>query len=162
MSLHNEDQVKQALGIDDWRRLSKEKVVQFAAMVPDLDREVLLRIVEHLPEFRKFGEVALQQLDATQQTLFESNDKSLVGLQRTFEETQKMLAEMLARPNLSPEERLYFTEKTFELLRMAADVHKENQNFLHRQGVVKALVAVGTVAVSVLAIGGRLVLNRLR
>jgi len=51
----SEDEVKQELGIESWRNLSKDKVLRFAAMMPDMDTEVALKIVEHFPVFKDFA-----------------------------------------------------------------------------------------------------------
>lgn len=55
MKYKNEAEIMRALGIDTWRHLSKEKTVRFAAMMPDMDTEVAMKIVEQFPEFRKFA-----------------------------------------------------------------------------------------------------------
>lgn len=44
MSLDSEDEVKKALGIESWRNLSKDRIVKFAAMMPDMGREVTMKI----------------------------------------------------------------------------------------------------------------------
>lgn len=40
MKYDSEEAVKKALGIETWRNLSKDKIVRFAAMMPDMDTEV--------------------------------------------------------------------------------------------------------------------------
>lgn len=51
--LINENQVKAAIGITDWRHLSKDKLMNFISILPDVDNEVAIKIIEQFPEFSK-------------------------------------------------------------------------------------------------------------
>ncbi|MCF1596139.1 hypothetical protein [Streptomyces muensis] len=42
----DEGEIKHALGIDSGRNLSKDKMMRFAAMMPDMGTEMALKIVE--------------------------------------------------------------------------------------------------------------------
>ena len=47
----SEDAVKRALKIDSFRNLSKDKVMQFASMIPYMDKEVAIAIINQFPLF---------------------------------------------------------------------------------------------------------------
>ena len=49
--LTTEEQVKAAIGISDWRHLSKDKLMNFVSVLPNVDSEVAIRIIEQFPEF---------------------------------------------------------------------------------------------------------------
>lgn len=55
MTFDSEDAVKKALAIDSWRNLSKDKLLRFVAMMPDMDKEVAVRTIEQFPQFKEFG-----------------------------------------------------------------------------------------------------------
>jgi len=40
------DQVKECLNIPDFRHLTKDKLIEFVSAIPDMDREVAIRIIE--------------------------------------------------------------------------------------------------------------------
>jgi hypothetical protein len=40
MKYKNEIQIKKAMGIESWRNLSRDKVIRFAAMMPDMDKRL--------------------------------------------------------------------------------------------------------------------------
>ena len=46
MSQHlvSEDQVKKALHIDSFRNLSKDKIMEFASLIPNMDKDVAISI----------------------------------------------------------------------------------------------------------------------
>jgi hypothetical protein len=54
MKYTDEESVKEALGITSRRNLSRQNVVKFAAMMPDMDKELAVKIVEQFPAFTKF------------------------------------------------------------------------------------------------------------
>ncbi|MCI8658553.1 MAG: hypothetical protein HFF72_14240, partial [Oscillospiraceae bacterium] len=45
----SEEAVKRALKIDSFRNLSKDKVMQFASMIPYMDRDVAIAIINQFP-----------------------------------------------------------------------------------------------------------------
>jgi O-phosphoseryl-tRNA(Cys) synthetase len=54
MTYKNEDELKKALEIDTWKNLSRDKLIKFVAMMPDMDKELALKVVEQFPEFKRF------------------------------------------------------------------------------------------------------------
>lgn len=48
----SEDAVKRALKIDSFRNLSKDKIMQFASMIPYMDKEVAIAIINQFPPIR--------------------------------------------------------------------------------------------------------------
>jgi hypothetical protein len=40
MAYKSEDELKKALEVSSWRNLSRDKMIRFAAMMPDMDREL--------------------------------------------------------------------------------------------------------------------------
>lgn len=61
----SEDAVKHALKIDSFRNLSKDKVMQFASMIPYMDKEVAIAIINQFPVYADFGKAAIEQYTQT-------------------------------------------------------------------------------------------------
>ena len=55
-----EEAVKHVLKIDSFRNLSKDKVMQFASMIPYMDKEVAIEIINQFPEYVDFGKAAIE------------------------------------------------------------------------------------------------------
>lgn len=51
----SEKSVKQALGIDSLRNLSNDKIMEFASMIPYIDKDVAIVIVNQFPVYVDFG-----------------------------------------------------------------------------------------------------------
>ena len=45
----SEEAVKRALNIDSFRNLSKDKIMQFASMIPYMDKDVAIAIITQFP-----------------------------------------------------------------------------------------------------------------
>lgn len=43
------EQVKQALGIESFRNLSKDKIIEFVSLIPNMDKEVSISIINQFP-----------------------------------------------------------------------------------------------------------------
>lgn len=56
----SEEAVKKALKIDSYRNLSKEKVMQFASMIPYMDKDVALAVINQFLTLAEFGKTAIQ------------------------------------------------------------------------------------------------------
>lgn len=72
----SEIDVKKALGIDSFRNLSRENVMRFAALMPDMDKEIALKIVEQFPEFKAFALDAVHVMQKTRAATLAENAES--------------------------------------------------------------------------------------
>ena len=84
MGYKSEAEVERVLGIDSWRNLSKDKVFQFAAMMPEMDTDVALKIIEQLPEYRKLLTDGLQLLKEEHETTLKYNSQSQDNVHRAY------------------------------------------------------------------------------
>lgn len=144
----NEDELKKRLGIDSWRNLSKDKFIDFVSELPNMSKEVAMKVVEQFPNFR---DLALGTFDQVQQQAtgaVNANWKSQKKIHRAFKQYRDILSKELDRENLSPEDR--FT--VLRLLKEAIDTEalKDSE---HKAFVLRALGMVGAAAAIVLATG---------
>ena len=51
----NEKAVKRALGIDSFRNVSKDKIMEFASLIPYMDKDVAIAIINQFPVYADFG-----------------------------------------------------------------------------------------------------------
>jgi hypothetical protein len=59
MTYKSEIEIMRDLEIDNWRNLSRDKILRFVAMMPEMDKEIAIKVIEQFPEFRKFAVDAL-------------------------------------------------------------------------------------------------------
>lgn len=68
-----EKKVLKKLGIDDFRHLTKEKVITMATMLDKMDPEVAKKALEQFPEFAKVSKDMLKEYKETLDKGLETN-----------------------------------------------------------------------------------------
>lgn len=157
MKYANEVEIKQALGIDSWRNLSKDKMIRFAAMMPDMDKEVALKIIEQFPTFKDFAVNVVNSMEKAQEAALSDNRQSQDNVHRAFQEIREILKGQLSKDDLSFEEWKYLIEQIQETGRQEFQKDSENKRFL--DGVLgKALLgAGGALAAGLVFIGAKVI-----
>lgn len=160
MDYTSADDVKTALGIDNWRKLSKDHYLRLVAMMPDLDEKVRLAVLEQLPEIQKILVKAMGTVRKLHETTLASDDKSQeFGYQGRREARASIIAQ-LENDNLDPRTRTHLNDLLMQLSDKDDAKDSEHKRYLDRWmtkttvGVVAALVLTGV------AIGGKVGLQQ--
>lgn len=160
MALESEDDVKKALEITSWRELSKDKVLRFAAMMPDMDKEVALSIVAQFPAFTRFALGTLNFLEKANEATHAANKASQEPVHDAYREVREVLKGELDHESLAPEERRFLLESILETADKQAEKDSENKQFL-QDLTNKGLLAAGAALVaSLVFVGGKVMLER--
>lgn len=156
----NEEQIKEVLDIKSWRNLSKEKMLKFAAMMPDMDREVMFKIIEQFPEFRLFAKEVLDNMAKTYENTIDANKDNQKNLHNSFVETRRIFEEQLNKEECSNEMKMYLMDKIMECMDKEIENDTENKKFLSDMAN-KALVAAGTVILgAIVFVSGKVLLGK--
>ena len=102
----SEDAVKHALKIDSFRNLSKDKVMQFASMIPYMDKEVALAIINQFPVYADFGKAAIEQYTQTCTSILEKNKESQDAVINGYQTILNALSKRLEKEDISEEKRI--------------------------------------------------------
>ena len=155
MPYKNEDEIKQALGIDSWKNLSKDKMVRFAAMMPDMDTEVALKIVEQFPVFKDFANDVVDSMKKEHESTLSANKTSQDHFYRVLQENTEILKTELSKSDLSWEERKFIIEKLQETATLAFKENSENKRFL--DGIFKKALVSSCIALAaaLVFVGGK-------
>ena len=160
MIYRNEDELKKALQISSWKNLSKDKLVGFVSMMPDMDKELALKVIEQFPEFKRFAEGALDVIAKRYDSALDHNKQSLEAFYQGTRELRSILASQLEKDYLTRDEREFIIEKLMELSRMDAQRDSENKRFLDSM-FGKATIAAGVVvAAGAVILGGKVAIQR--
>lgn len=71
-----EQQVKDALQIDSFRNLSKEKIMEFASLIPNMDKDVAISIINQFPAYAESSRKMLEQFKNVCDAALENNKDS--------------------------------------------------------------------------------------
>lgn len=69
----NEKAVKRALGIDSFRNVSKDKIMEFASLIPYMDKDVAIAIINQFPVYADFGKATIEQYTQACSNILEKN-----------------------------------------------------------------------------------------
>ena len=72
--LVSEEQVKKALQIDSFRNLSKDKIMEFASLIPHMDKDIAVAIINQFPAYVESSRNMIEQYNAMCDKVFQSNE----------------------------------------------------------------------------------------
>lgn len=150
-----EDDVKKAMGIDSFRNLSKDKVLQFVSSMNDTVPEVRLAIIEQFPNFK---ELATDVLDAYEEAQHEAAGAVREGSQNAhnaWADVRRILEKELDNnTNLSNEERWAYIEKIIETAEKEERIHNSDKNFWSEYLIKAGQITIGVTVIGLTAIAG--------
>ncbi|GLX50260.1 hypothetical protein Shyhy01_32100 [Streptomyces hygroscopicus subsp. hygroscopicus] len=156
MGYKSEAEIKQALGIDSWRNLSKDKMIRFAAMMPDMGTEAALKIIEQFPSFKEFATDVVNALEKSFDSAVSANKQSQEHFHQALQHIREILQGQLEREEYqSWEERKYILDLIMETGRLESLKDSENKRFLSVALKTLAAGGVGALVLGVAFIGGK-------
>lgn len=144
----NEQKVLNKLGIEDFRYLSKEKVVEFISMIPNMEPEVAKAAIAQFPEFTSTIKSIMIDYKQTIETAFKNNDDSMKACQDAAKSILKSLDKILDDDNLTHEEKMQ------EVQKMLNDKDSENKKLIRDIVSIAGVVVISVVGVTATMIGG--------
>lgn len=160
MKYKNEAEIKEALEIDSWRNLSKDKMIRFAAMMPDMDREVAIKIVEQFPAFKEFAMETVNVMERAQESALEDNKQSQAQVHKAFQEIREILKGELSHEDLPWEERKHILELILETGNKEFAKDSENKDFLKQIVKGVGVVALSALALGIVFVGGKIMMEQ--
>ena len=144
----SEDEVKKALNISDFRSLSKEKIMEFVSIIPKVDKEVAISIINQFPNYADMAKNMVGGMrhlcdEALQDT--KTGQKDVIESYRVVLETLK---EQLNNENLTIEERNKITNDMMTIAEKIDNANEKYQTF-----VKDILKKVGSVTLCVVVLG---------
>lgn len=159
MKYTSEVEIMNALGIESWRNLSKSKMIEFASMMPEMDTEVALKVVEQFPEFTRFALEMLDGIEKRHESTLVHNEQSQQNVHRAYEEIRRILKRELTDAELTWDQKKYIMDLIMETGNREFAKDSENKQFLDDWFTRVAVAGAGVLLAGVVAIGGRAVLK---
>ena len=146
--LATEDDVKKLLDIEDFRHITKEKIVQFVSNIPNMEKEVAIKAIEQFPAFKDYGNLMVSHLSEMCDRIIAENGKNAKAVFNAYQKTLDVLAAQLEKKSITAKDRRYFAEKMVEVADKMAAFDADNKNWF------AGLVKYGSIVV-----GGALMLG---
>lgn len=155
MSASEEQDLKRKLGIESWRNLSRDKLLTFMSEMPNMTKEVALKIIDQFPDFKSLVLESLGQVEEQAANALAANWKSQKKVHRAFAEQRETLRRELDREGLTPEDRLSILKMLAEAIDKEAAKDSEHKAFSYKLVTTVATIAVGGAAAAVAILGGK-------
>lgn len=140
----SEEAVKRALKIESFRNLSKDKVMQFASMIPYMDKEVAVAIINQFPVYADFGKLAIERYTEMSNSILENNRESQAAVVKGYQTILDALSKRMENEEISDQERKSITTDMIAVADKIAEADLNNKKFLDR---TSSKILLGIVAV---------------
>lgn len=144
-----EQKVLKKLGIEDFRHLTKDKVITMASMLDKMDPEVAKKAIEQFPQFSNTMKEILHEYKDSLDKALENNNESVGSYYSSCDAIISSLQKELDKEELSFEEKKYIIDKMIEVNKMKGDKDSENKKFIAIMGLIGGVavcVATGILA----------------
>jgi len=156
----SEKKVLKKLGIEDFRHLTKDKVMVMASMLDKMEPEVAKKALEQFPEFSGTMREVFKEYKVSLDKGLEANDKSVISYYAACDAIISSCQKELERENLSFDEKQTIFDRMVEVANMKGAKDTENKKFIATMCMlgVSALGITGTVLLT--ALGGNAKINK--
>lgn len=150
----SEQQVLKKLHIEDFRHLTKDKVITMASLLDRMDPEVAKKALEQFPEFSASIKSMLDSYKDTLDKGLDSNKESVQTYYASCNSIIESLQKQLTDDNLSFDDKQYIIDKMLEISKMMGEKDSENKKFIATLAVIGATAVGIAAAVLASALGG--------
>ena len=152
--LLTEEKVLKKLGIDDFRHLTKDKLITIASMTDKMDPEVAKKALEQFPEFASTTKEVLADYMNVLDKSLETNKESVQKYYESCNSIITTLQKQLETENLKFDEKKYIIDKMLEISKMMGEKDSENKKFILTLAIVAGVAVLGTIKIVASVIGG--------
>lgn len=151
--LVSEAEVKKALQIDTFRNLSKDKIMEFASLIPHMDKDVAIAIINQFPAYEESSRNMIEQYNVMCDKVLQRNDDSRKDAVMAYKTILDDLSILLKQDGITPEQQKEITDKMILVADKITDIHKDNCDFL--EGIIKygASLVGGALLLGVVILG---------
>ncbi len=150
----NEEKALKKLGIEDFRHLSKDKVIDFISLIPDMDPEVAKAAIAQFPEFSSTMKSIMVDYKATLEKSLNGNEENVKAYYEACNTIIASLDKLLAQDDFTNEEKLQIVDKMQEIQKMMHEKDTENKKFLRDIAAIAGLVVVTVTGIAAALLGG--------
>lgn len=131
-----EEQAKKLLNIGSFKNLSKGKVTEFISQIPNMDKEVAIKIIEQFPSFKELSTQMITQLSSLSEIAIKedtkSSDKAVEAYQKVLDELSGLLKK---NTPITEEEKQWTIDKMMKVADKISNKDTENKEF--KEKIVK-------------------------
>ena len=155
MKYQNESDVLKSLGIANWRELSRDRFLSFAAMMPEMPSDVALKVIEQFPTFKEFAVETLNGIEASYEKTLAVNGESETRVHEAFADVRRILEDELNRDTLTADEKSNILSLLIETAKHQSQKDTEGKRFLKEIFAISVSGIVLVVAAGLVFVGAK-------
>ena len=147
-----EQKVLKKLKIEDFRQLTKDKVVTMVSMLDKMVPEVAKKAIEQFPDFSKTMKDIFVEFKKSLDKGLDDNKESVKSIYHSCDEIIKSCQIILDKDELSFEERKEILEYMMRVVELKRQIDSDNKKFIEKMVAVAGgtVVVVGMALITVL------------
>lgn len=154
----SEKKVLKKLGIENFRHMTKDKIVEFASMLPKMDPEVAKAALAQFPEFKDMAIEVVKNLQQSIEAGMKSNDRSQDQFYDACNKVIDMLNDQLDKDDLTEDQEKDIRENIVKVVEMMYSKDSENKAFIlsvvKTAGVSAAIIILAAISSLGTNVGG--------
>lgn len=147
------DDVKRALNVDDFSKVTKDKIMEFVSLIPSMDKEVAMEIIKQFPSFVDFGTTIIEQLRLLVDEALKANDDSQSASLDAYRKVLDELSILLQKEYINEEERKWIVKEMMSTVDKMSIKDTENKKFLDNFGKYSVSIATGALVLGAAILG---------
>lgn len=151
--LKTEQEVLDAIGVENFRNVPKKKIVEFVSQIPNMDREVAMKIIGQFPSFVDSAKHMIGKLSDMTAKALKSNNESQKQVAMANQKIIDELSAALKRNNLSIDETLQITDKMITVANNMASNDAANKHLIKDLFTRGAAIIGGAIVVAATILG---------
>lgn len=155
----SEQKVLHKLGIPDFRHMTKEKIVEFATMLPKMDPEVAKAAIAQFPNFKDLSLALVDRYKEVLNVILHENRADQEAFYEACNLILETMRDELGQEGLTAEDRDRIEARMIEVAQMLRENISENREFLKSITRSAALVIGVVLALGGALLGANAVLN---
>lgn len=149
----SEEAVKKALAINSFREVSKEKIVDFISMIPNMDKDVAISIINQFPVYTDFANNVIATLKEMCDNIITSGDISQREIMAMYRQALDAFEKNLNNDDCTPEERQEIRQVMLLIVEQASKKDSE-----HKQWLIDLAKGIAP-AIGIFVVGGLAILG---
>ena len=127
--------------------------MEFVSLIPNMDKEVAIKIIEQYPAFAKLSESMVAQLNKMCDTALEKNEESQRLTIQAYKQILDELSNQLHMEDISKEEREKITKQMIEIADKISVKDTENKAFIDKMVKYSTGFAIGALVLGAAILG---------
>ncbi|MDD2434837.1 MAG: hypothetical protein PHO63_01130 [Bacilli bacterium] len=128
--LMTEEQVKHELGIVDFRTITKDKIMNFVSLMPKLDKELSIKIIEQFPNYASMATSMVNNLMDMCNNALESNKVTEKEAIEAYKYVLETIRVELKDEEFTAAEKEKFTKQMIEVADKISEINVKNKKWL--------------------------------